>query len=113
MRKDLLAWQWKLYPDNHTRHLTLVVHLVCAPLFIVGWLLVGASPVFGWELAVVGLSFVVAAVAGEGWTHKMEPARPVPFDGPMDFVARFVVEQVVTFPRFVFSGELGRMWRRG
>jgi hypothetical protein len=32
----------------------------------------------------------------------------VPFDGAADFVSRFVVEQWVTFPRFVLSGG----WRR-
>jgi len=68
--------------------------------------------VYEWEIAVVGAAFMIAAVAGQGWTHKMEPAKPVPFDGPFDFVSRFVVEQVVTFPRFVLSGKLWRAWSR-
>jgi 2-hydroxy-palmitic acid dioxygenase Mpo1-like protein len=111
MRKDLLGWQWKLYRDNHTRRVTLVIHLVSAPLFIVGLLLLAGAALI-WELGVVGLAFMVSAVASQGWAHKMEPNKPVPFDGPLDFIARFVAEQIITFPRFLMSGELGRAWRR-
>jgi hypothetical protein len=70
------------------------------------------SLVFGWELAVAGAAFVVAAVAAQGWSHKHEAQKPIPFDGPLDFVTRFVAEQLVTFPRFVTSGGALRVWRR-
>jgi hypothetical protein len=111
MRKDLLVWQRNLYPENHTRRTTLVVHIVSVPLFIVGSLMLGVVPVFGWELAVVGIAFMVSAFASQGWAHKMEHTKPVPFDGPLDFVSRFFAEQFVTFPRFVLSGQLARAWR--
>ena len=112
MRKDLLGWQWKLYPENHTRRMTLVIHVVSAPLFIVGVMML-AGVVVMLELALVGLAFMVSAVAAQGWAHKMEPNRPIPFDGPFDFVSRFIAEQLITFPRFLMSGELARAWRRG
>jgi Protein of unknown function (DUF962) len=111
MRQDLLGWQWKLYPENHTRRMTIVIHLASVPLFMAGVVML-AIAFLGWELAVVGVLFMIAAVASQGWAHKMEPNKPVPFDGPFDFVSRFVAEQLVTFPRFLMSGELGRTWRR-
>ncbi len=112
MRPELLRWQWELYPDNHTRRLTIVVHVISVPLFIMALPLVALSPLLGWELAVAGVAFVVAAVAAQGWSHKHETQRPIPFDGPADFVARFVAEQLVTFPRFLMSGGALRVWRR-
>jgi hypothetical protein len=112
MRPNLLGWQWGVYPDNHTRRLTLVVHVLSVPLFILGLPLVALSLVFSWELAVAGAAFMIAAVAAEGWSHKQEPQKPIPFDGPFDFVSRFVVEQYVTFPRFVISGRALRTWRK-
>jgi len=111
MRQHLLAWQWELYPDNHKRRTTLVVHLISAPLFVCGTLMLATSPLFGWELAVAGFAFMFATVTAQGWSHKQEESKPVPFDGPLDFVVRFFVEQLVTFPRFVWSGELARAWR--
>ncbi len=113
MRQHLLQWQWELYPDAHKRRLTLVIHLLTAPLFISGSLMLGATPLFGWHFAVTGVLFMVATVMMQGWAHKQEDARPVPFLGPIDFVSRFFAEQFVTFPRFVLSGELARAWRKG
>jgi hypothetical protein len=112
MRQHLLQWQWELYPEAHTRKLTFVVHLLTAPLFVCGSLMLGATPLFGWHYAVAGFSFMVATLLFQGWTHKQENAKPIPFLGPLDFVSRFFVEQWITFPRFVFSGKLGEAWRK-
>ena len=103
MRQHLLRWQWELYPDNHKKRATLVVHLITAPLFVLGTLMLASSPVTGWELAVAGVAFMFGTVTAQGWSHKQEESRPVPFDGPGDFVLRFFAEQFVTFPRFVMS----------
>jgi hypothetical protein len=112
MRQHLLQWQWELYPDGHTRRLTLAVHLLTSPLFVTGSLMLGITPIFGWHFAVAGASFMFATVLLQGWTHKQESAKPVAFLGPLDFVSRFFVEQWVTFPRFVFSGKLFEAWRK-
>lgn len=111
MRQHLLRWQWELYPDAHKRRLTLAVHLVSAPLFVVGTLMLVAAPLLGWYLAAAGPAFMLATLMLQGWTHKQEDARPIPFLGPGDFVSRFFAEQFVTFPRFVLSGGLARAWR--
>ena len=49
-------------------------------------------------------------LAAQGRGHAKENERPTPFDGAVDFVSRFLVEQFVTFPKFVFSGQLFRNW---
>ncbi|HEX4513836.1 MAG TPA: hypothetical protein VH054_09880 [Polyangiaceae bacterium] len=115
MRQHLLQWQWELYPDGHTRRLTLAVHTFTTPLFIAGTILLALSPLpffgAGWHFAVAGLAFIASTVMLQGWTHKQENAKPVPFLGPFDFVSRFFVEQWVTFPRFVMSGKMFDAWR--
>ena len=47
---------------------------------------------------------MLVALVLQGRGHRREAKAPTPFDGAADFVSRFVVEQWVTFPRFVRSG---------
>ena len=54
---------------------------------------------------------MLITLAAQGRGHSVEAERPVAFRGPFDFVARFFVEQWVTFPRFVLSGGFARSWR--
>ncbi len=112
MRSHLLDWQWSLYAENHTRRATLVVHLASAPIFVAGVAGLVAGAALGWRIAVTGGVCMLVAFAAQGWAHKQEPTKPVPFDGAVDFVSRFLAEQFVTFPRFVASGALGKAWRR-
>jgi len=73
------------------------------PLFQVGSVvLVGtALSRSGVGMGLGGLGMLAALVIRG---HRGEREAPVPFDGAADFVSRFVVEQWVTFPRFVLSG---------
>lgn len=107
----LLAWQLRLYPDGHVRRGNLVLHALTAPLFCAGTVAVVLAPFLSPWLALGALGLVAALVA-QGRGHRGEATRPVPFRGPGDFIARFVVEQWITFPRFVLSGELARAWQR-
>jgi hypothetical protein len=108
---NLLSWQLERYPDNHRTRANLVVHIVTAPLFalamvaipVSAWL--GAYPVLGASVAIQVLTLVL-----QGRGHAGEQKPPIPFLSPVDFVARFVAEQTVTFPRFVFSGGFARAW---
>ncbi len=111
-RGSLLAWQWSDYPAKHRHPANLVIHIVAVPLFMLGCvgallgLLALAPARIGW-----GVGLMIAAVVLEGLGHRLEPERPAPFDGVSDFVKRFVVEQWVTFPRFVVSGTYFRNLR--
>ena len=105
----LIAWQWATYERNHRDRLSLMLHFFTVPAFIAGVLA-------GVRLAVMGLfvpALVMLGVAAlaflvQGIAHKREPEAPIPFDGPLDFIARLFVEQFITFPRFVFTGGWAR-----
>jgi len=107
----LLAWQWASYRTAHADRRNLVVHVLTVPLFMTGTVAVLAAPfVSGW-LAVAGVVGMFTAMAAQGRGHSLEASPPVAFRGPLDVVARIFVEQWITFPRFVLSGELGRALR--
>ncbi len=109
IRSNLLAWQWSDYSAKHRDRVNLLVHLVAVPLFQLGTLILLVGLGLRSPLGIgVGLAGMVAAVLIEGRGHAREVETPVPFDGPLDFASRFVVEQWITFPRFVLSGA----WRR-
>lgn len=112
IRPHLLAWQWSDYAARHRSRANLLLHIVTVPLFELGTLLLIWSIVAGWAAGVgLGLASLVAALVAQGRGHRGEVERPTPFDGPGDFVTRFVVEQWVTFPRFVLSGGWSRNLR--
>jgi phage terminase small subunit len=47
----------------------------------------------------------------QGRGHKLEAAQPEPFSDRKDAIGRLLVEQFITFPRFVLSGRWWRNWR--
>ena len=108
----LLAWQWSLYRDGHRDRRNLAIHAATVPLFLGGTCALAVSPFVGAGLAVAGVAAMLVALAAQGRGHAAEAARPVAFRGPGDFVARFFVEQWVTFPRFVMSGGFAQAWQR-
>ncbi|MGQ0507198.1 MAG: terminase [Myxococcaceae bacterium] len=110
MRSNLLEWQWSLYERGHQARANLVLHAVSAPLFIVGTTLLLASPLRP-VLALYGLVAMAATLVLQGRGHKRETNSPIPFLGALDFASRFVVEQWLTFPRFVLSGGFARAWK--
>lgn len=110
MRASLLAWQWGLYADGHRDRRNLLIHVATVPLFEAGVLLALASLWLG-PLALAGLLLLPLAMALQGRGHRRERVGPVPFTGPVDVVSRIFTEQLITFPRFVLSGQFARAWR--
>jgi hypothetical protein len=106
----LLAWQLAHYPEGHTTRINLILHVLSAPLFCAGWVMLAVAPFTTWWLA-LGVVPIVLTLVAQGRGHGREPNRPIPFRGPGDFVARFFVEQWITFPRFVLGGGFARAWR--
>jgi hypothetical protein len=109
MRPNLISWQWNGYKDFHTDKTSLFLHLFGVPMFVMGVInfVIGAfefsvaAMIF--SLIVTGIGFAVQAIG-----HKRESIPPIPFDGPVDAVTRIMVEQFITFPRFVLSGSWSR-----
>ena len=102
---NLPAWQWRQYPQNHQHPTNLALHMIAVPLFIIGFLLV-VSGVFSLSLAslAVGVVGILAGLALQRHGHNLEAQASEPFSDRKDAVQRLVVEQFVTFPRFVLSG---------
>lgn len=93
-----------VYEQNHSDRANLLVHLVAVPVFHAG--LVTAA--FGHPI--IGLVLCAASIATQGRAHRRE-VNQATFSGPFDFVKRILVEQLVTFPRFVLTGRLFAMLR--
>src|SRR5262245_57571296 len=103
---ELLVWQWSDYPAKHQRRVNLLIHIVAVPLFMLGCAIVVVGLArLAWPPLVSGLVLMIVCVMLEGIGHRTEPERPAPFRGFTDFVRRFFLEQWVTFPRFVLSGQ--------
>jgi len=105
VRPNLLAWQWSDYVAKHRDRGNLLIHIVAVPLFQLATLvLVYAVVTRSVVLAASAVVAMVGALVLQGRGHRREAEAPTPFAGAGDFVSRFVVEQWVTFPRFVLSG---------
>lgn len=113
IRPNLLAWQWSDYVAKHRDRGNLLIHIVAVPLFQLATLgLIGALVCRSVTGVVIAIAAMVVALVLQGRGHRREAAAPTPFDGATDFVSRFVVEQWITFPRFVISGAWSANLRR-
>jgi len=105
MRPQLVRWQWEGYRTFHTTKLNLLIHIVAVPVFVANLFgVLVALVTMHWLSALESLVGMLLAFAVQGFGHKREPEPAIPFDGPVDAITRIFTEQLVTFPRFVFSG---------
>jgi hypothetical protein len=109
----LLAWQWAHYLPGHADRRNLSIHAATVPLFMLGSLALVAGAFLAWWLVPAGAVAMAGALAAQGRGHAREAAKPLPFRGAADALARIVVEQWVTFPRFVLTGGFAAAWRDG
>ena len=81
-------------------------------IIIIGFLLI-VSGVFSLSLVsfAVGIVGILAGLALQRHGHSLEAEASEPFSDRKDAVQRLVVEQFLTFPRFVLSGGWWRAWR--
>jgi hypothetical protein len=101
----LLRSQWEGYPRYHQSRQNLLLHILFVPLFLVGnVVLLIALAEARWLLALGAVALTALSLAIQGRGHQQEPLRPEPFTGPFNAVSRIILEQWVTFPRFVLSG---------
>ncbi|GGU74304.1 hypothetical protein GCM10009504_34530 [Pseudomonas laurentiana] len=109
---NLPAWQWRNYHHHHRHPTNLALHLIAVPLFVLGTLLV-LTGLFNLDLGVmaVGVLALFAALTLQRQGHRLEAQQPEPFSNRKDAVHRVLVEQFITFPRFVLSGAWWRAWR--
>jgi hypothetical protein len=82
-----------------------VIHAIAVPLFLVATVLALyalVSPSF--VALVASLLGFMASLIMQRQGHRLERVQPEPFHGRVDFMCRILVEQWVTFPRFVATG---------
>lgn len=97
------------YARYHQSRSNLLLHIVFVPLFLAGNVaLLVALVERRWLLALGAVTLTVLALAIQGRGHRGEAVMPEPFTGPVNAVTRILLEQWVTFPRFVLSGA----WRQ-
>jgi hypothetical protein len=103
--QELLEWQWSGYARYHTSRTNLLLHIVVVPLFIVATVgLLVSFLLASWGLFIASLGSIVVSVAMQGLGHRIESVPPVPFTSAGNAISRILLEQWVTFPRFVVSG---------
>lgn len=108
----LWRWQWEGYPRYHANRFNLALHLVVVPLFLLGNVHLLTGLLAGqWGDLIGGLLAMGLSLALQGRGHAREVHPPEPFTGPGQAIARILIEQWVSFPRFVLSGGWWRAWR--
>jgi hypothetical protein len=110
---DLLQWQWQGYLQNHQSKLNLLLHLVAVPLFLAAntgmvWALFAVS----WVSTLGCACAMLLSLFLQGRGHQREPHAPAPFTGLGNALSRLLLEQWITFPRFVFTGQWWRALRQ-
>jgi type IV secretory pathway TrbD component len=104
--------QWERYAHHHQSRSNLLLHIAFVPLFLAGnvaFLIALAER--RWLIALGGVLLTLLSIMVQGRGHRQEPVAPEPFTGPRNAMARILLEQWVTFPRFVLSGAWARALR--
>ncbi|MDB6144472.1 MAG: hypothetical protein JWP80_3516 [Pseudomonas sp.] len=109
---NLHTWQWRGYAANHQNPTNLVLHIIAVPLFIIAALLILDGLLeLSFSSIAIGVIGLIAAMAFQRHGHTLEGQAPEPFSDRNDAIKRLLVEQFVTFPRFVLSGGWWRAWK--
>jgi len=103
---------WDSYRKHHRHPTNLLLHLLAVPLFILSSLvlLIGLLQL-SFVAQITGVIGLVAAVALQRHGHLYEVHQDDPEDDSQDGLKHLLLEQFITFPRFVISGEWWRAWR--
>lgn len=102
---ELLRWQWDGYTRYHQSRSNLLTHIVVVPVFWAGNAGLIVSLVQRLPLGILlSLAAMGLSLALQGRGHRREENPPEPFTGPANAVSRLLLEQWITFPRFVLSG---------
>jgi len=108
----LLTRQWAGYARYHQSRSNLVLHIVAVPIFLTANVLLVVALLRGaWMEAGAAALVMAGSLIAQGRGHRLEMKPPEPFTGPVNAVSRIFVEQWLTFPRFVLSGEWSRARR--
>jgi hypothetical protein len=89
-----------------------LLHIIVVPLFLLANVaLIVVLVERSWWSALVAVVVMLVSVVLQGRGHRQEAVPPEPFTSPLNAVSRIVLEQWVTFPRFVLSGGWAHAFR--
>ncbi|AJQ95141.1 Mpo1-like protein [Gynuella sunshinyii] len=110
---ELLKWQWEGYLKYHQSRTNLLIHIVIVPFFLIGNLITIAGILgLSWVFMISGLLLMLLSIILQAKGHGVESNPPEPFTSAANAVARIFLEQWVTFPRFVLTGQWFRAFRQ-
>jgi hypothetical protein len=108
---DVHAEQWNGYPERHQNKLNLLIHIVTVPLVwlaaiqVLGGLLLMLVGVGGLKMWFYAALWIAIALFAQSYGNGLEANKPKPAGSPKDFAINALVEQFLTFPRFVLTGQ--------
>ncbi len=103
---NFLQKQWNIYSKGHQNKVNLVVHLFAVPLFIAAMFGIAIAVFqFSLLLGAISLAAAILSLVLQKKGHALEENQPPTFAGIWYFLCRLLVEQFITFPRFLFTGE--------
>jgi Protein of unknown function (DUF962) len=109
----LLHWQWISYSKAHQNKVNLIIHVLAVPLFVVSMFGIAIAIFrFSLLLGVISLTAMILSLALQKKGHSFEENQPPTFTGIWDFLSRLLVEQYITFPRFLLTGSWSRNFSR-
>lgn len=109
----ILRWQWEGYPRYHQSRWNLLLHIIFVPVFLLGNIvLVLGLAQLSWLPVLVGAAAMGLSMFLQGRGHELELVPAEPFTGALNAVLRILLEQWITFPRFVLSGGWSRAIRK-
>lgn len=103
--RQMLLNQWLSYSTVHQSPVNLWLHLFAVPVFWVGLSgLLFATLTFELWLWLSGVALLLFSLVVQSSGHKSEGQAPAPFTSVGNAVTRILLEQLITFPRFVLTG---------
>ena len=108
---DLIEKQWSGYSERHRNKTNLLIHIATVPLVwiagiqLFGSLLLLVSGLGAFKFIVWAAILIGVALFAQSHGNAMEAVKPAPFTNWKDFAINAAVEQFVTFPRFVLTGQ--------
>jgi hypothetical protein len=102
---QIIDWQWKGYDQFHASKVNLLLHIVFVPVFLWGTIgLLSAVLRFHFFGIIAALILMATAFLLQGLGHQTEAIKSIPFASPSNALKRILIEQWITFPKFVISG---------
>jgi len=104
--REMMKWQADGYQTYHFSCINLWIHIIAVPFFITGTLsLLLAFITLNILLIITSVTLMAISMGAQGYGHGKEKVPAIPFSGFVNAVTRIFLEQLITFPKFVFTGQ--------